>query len=33
VYQKIIEEVVNASQGDFEESGVGSQTLNSLQQV
>ncbi|KAI5359442.1 putative transcription factor IIA, alpha/beta subunit, transcription factor IIA, beta-barrel [Septoria linicola] len=32
VYLKIIEEVVAASQADFEESGVGSQTLGELQQ-
>lgn len=33
VYQKIIEEVVQASMNDFEESGVGQGTLNELQQV
>ncbi|CAK4032524.1 transcription initiation factor IIA large subunit-like [Lecanosticta acicola] len=32
VYQKIIEEVVTASQNDFEESGVGTTTLTELQQ-
>jgi hypothetical protein len=33
VYLKIIEEVVEASKNDFEESGVGQGTLNELQQV
>jgi hypothetical protein len=33
VYLKIIEEVVEASKNDFEESGVGQGTLNGLQQV
>lgn len=33
MYQKIIEEVVQASMNDFEESGVGQGTLNELQQV
>lgn len=33
VYAKIIEEVVTASAGDFEESGVGTTTLSELQQV
>ena len=33
VYLKIIEEVVQASMNDFEESGVGQGTLNELQQV
>ncbi|KAF2211644.1 hypothetical protein CERZMDRAFT_90850 [Cercospora zeae-maydis SCOH1-5] len=33
VYLKIIEEVITASQADFEEGGVGSQTLGELQQV
>jgi hypothetical protein len=33
VYEKIIQEVVDASKNDFEESGVGQGTLNELQQV
>jgi hypothetical protein len=33
VYEKIIQEVVDASKNDFEESGVGQATLNELQQV
>jgi len=33
VYAKIIEEVVEASKGDFEENGVSSITLQELQQV
>ncbi|EME46426.1 hypothetical protein DOTSEDRAFT_70433 [Dothistroma septosporum NZE10] len=33
VYQKIIEEVVQASSNDFEESGVMGSTLQELQQV
>ncbi|KAK5121308.1 hypothetical protein LTR85_005474 [Meristemomyces frigidus] len=32
VYARIIEEVVEKSQGDFDESGVGQQTLSELQQ-
>lgn len=33
IFQKIIEDVVAASQNDFEENGVQPQTLNELQQV
>ena len=33
VYEKIIQEVVDASKNDFEESGVGQGTLNELQLV
>lgn len=33
MYEKIIQEVVDASKNDFEESGVGQGTLNELQQV
>jgi hypothetical protein len=33
IYEKIIQEVINASQNDFEENGVQQQTLMELQQV
>lgn len=33
VFQKIIDEIVQASQADFEENGVNQQTLVELQQV
>lgn len=33
IYEKIIQEVINASQNDFEENGVQQQTLVELQQV
>ncbi|KEQ79366.1 hypothetical protein M438DRAFT_328121 [Aureobasidium pullulans EXF-150] len=33
IYEKIIQEVISASQNDFEENGVQQQTLMELQQV
>jgi len=33
IYQKVMDEVINQSQNDFEENGVNQQTLMELRQV